>query len=940
MESRYIVGIDLGTTNSALGYVDLHDASPGSIRVLTFDIPQLVGHGRVAARPTLPSFLYLPGDYDLQGGVTALPWNQERDYAVGVFARDQGGLVPGRLVSSAKSWLCHGGVDREAPILPWGAGTEVNKVSPIAASSRYLQHLKEAWDHTMPEPLDRQVIVLTVPASFDEVARELTVQAAREAGLGAVTLLEEPLAAFYAWLSHHENDWNTSLEEGDLLLVCDVGGGTTDFTLVACEAGPDGPRLERVAVGDHLLLGGDNMDLTLAAIAEKGLGVELDPARWQVLYHQCRMAKETLLEDPGPAETGIRLAGRGRSLVAGTLLTVLRRDEVREALLEGFFPGLTLDQCVSAAAGDPGLREMGLPYVDDPAVTRHLARFLARQGGGRLPSAVLFNGGALKPKVVRERLAETLSAWRREPISVLESDSLDLAISWGAAYYGLVRRGLGLRVGGGMARSYFLGVEVEESAGETPRAVCLVERGTEEGREVEISRTFKVRTNRPVKFSLYSSTTRKGDRVGDLVPADSAELIRLPRLQTVLHYGKRGRDVSIPVRVGAKVTAIGTLELFCESQESPHRWRLQFQLRDSEAMKPPAPAEQVEGIRVAPGSGGDASGEDRGVSDEDREALHAAVREINRCFLSGQDEEALLPAHLPGRLTECMGMEKELWSLPLLRGLADALLEARNGRGRSPQHEARWYNLTGFCMRPGFGEVMDPWRIKKIWPLYFEGLAYARESEPRLQWWIFWRRAAGGLSSGQQDQIFSAISTVLVPSQQKGRRRSKVRPLKVSEEERREMWLFAANLERLDTARKIDLGRVLLDGLVRAKTWGGHLWTLSRIGARQPLYGPANKVVPPGEVARWLDALKKQDWPQRKKLIDAVVGMSRLTGDRSRDLQGNFRQEIRTWLQVLGAREDQIGPLDSVVALAGRERDQVYGESLPEGLVLAGGGEE
>jgi len=934
MKSRYIVGIDLGTTNSAVGYVDLHDTSPGSIGILTFDILQIVGQGRVAKRSTLPSFLYLSGEYDLRPGAISLPWDPERRYAVGTFARDQGGLVPGRLVSSAKSWLCHGGVDRESPILPWGAGAGVDKVSPITASSRYLQHIREAWDYSMPEPLAGQMVVLTVPASFDEVAREFTVRAAKEAGLDSVTLIEEPLAAFYAWLSYHEKEWNVFLHPGDLVLVCDVGGGTTDFTLISCESDSLGPRLERVAVGDHLLLGGDNMDLALATMAEKALGHELDTAQWHALYYQCRQAKEVLLKEEGPGSAMIRLTGHGRSLIGGTIVTELQRDQVMEALIEGFFPEVDLKAGTFMERGETGLREMGLPYVSDPAITRHLARFFSRQDGDRMPSLILFNGGALKPNLIRERLKRTLASWSSHPVKVLDSRSLDLAISWGAAYYGLVTQGLGLRVGGGIARAYFVGVALDKGQTGVPMGVCLVERGTEEGKDVKVSKTFRARTNRPVRFSLYSSTTRKGDKIGDLVPLDSEDLIRLQPLQTVLRYGKKGRHVQIPIRLGAKVTAIGTLELYCESQETSHRWRLQFHLREV-GPEGADSASQIEGVRVALSEESEAKKKtgSGGLSQEDLTALKEAKEEIRRCFVPANNEKALAPSRLPRRLAECMGMEKNLWSLAVLRTLADALLDIKAGCERSPQHEARWYNLAGFCLRPGVGEVMDPWRIKRVWPFYFDGLVFSKAREPRLQWWIFWRRIAAGLGSGQQTQIFSSMSTALLPIHPKRHRRGKAKQIKVSQEERREMWLFAANLERLEISSKIELGRELMSLLTRSG-WQGALWALSRIGSRQPLYGPANKVVPPGEVSSWLEMLKKQEGRQARKLIEAVISMARLTGDRIRDLHPTVRQGVITWLQLLGARENELEPLRRVVSLAEGERDQVFGERLPEGLIL------
>lgn len=938
MKARYVVGIDLGTTNCAVGYVDFHETSPGAMVLKTFDIPQLIGKALVAPRLILPSFLYLPGEYDLEKGATALPWDPDRAYVVGTFAQEQGALVPGRLVASAKSWLCHGGVDREAPILPWGAGSEVPKVSPITASSHYLRHIREAWDHAMSTPLSEQLVVLTVPASFDEVARELTVRAAAEAGFGDITLIEEPLAAFYAWLAQHETNWQEFILPQDLLLICDVGGGTTDFTLIAADTTEEVPRLERLAVGDHLLLGGDNMDLALADLAEKALGKELDPARWQSLCHQCRSAKEYLLSEGGPETAAVRLAGRGRSLIGGTLTTQLSQEQVRQTLLEGFFPNVPFTEGQTLALRETGLREMGLPYVSEPAVTRHLARFLARQGNQRLPSLVLFNGGTLKTTMIQHRLLETLSGWAGASVRALESQSLDLAISRGAAYYGLVRQGLGLRVSGGMARAYFVGVNIEGPKGrqrdqrpETDQAVCLVERGAEEGQEVEVAQTFGVRTNRPVRFSLYCSSTRRGDRVGDVISVNDDDFVKLPPVETVLRYGKKGREETIPVRLGAQVTAIGTLELYCESHKSPHRWRLQFQLRGT-APTQAASEGHVEGVRVALSK--EAAATEASLSEDDRRALEEARAAFSFCFGPGRDETLLDPAELPRRLAEIMGMEKELWSVPMLRGLAEALLDVALGRRRSPQHEARWYNLAGFCLRPGSGEALDPWRIKKIWPLSFKGLAFPREPQPCLQWWIFWRRVAAGLSRGQQEQILTRIAPVLLPSAPGKRRKSKVKPPRVSPEERREMWLTVASLERLEVERKVELGRALLRVLLKGNPWPRGLWALSRFGARQPFSGPADKVMPPGEAWAWLEKLRRQEWPYPKTVMTAAVHIARLTGDRTRDLPAAARQEVIGWLQLLGATEAQLAPVREVIPLAESERSQVFGESLPEGLVF------
>ena len=938
LKNRYIIGIDLGTTNSAAGYVDLHETAPGSIKIHSFDILQLTGPGLTGERTSLPSFLYLPGEFELQQGTLALPWDSERDYAVGQFARDQGSMVPGRLVSSAKSWLCHGGVDRDAPILPWGSGEDVRKVSPITASARYLQHIREAWNYTMPAPIEEQTVVLTVPASFDQVARELTLQAAEEAGLSNVVLLEEPLAAFYAWLSEHEDSWQESIRPDDLLLVCDVGGGTSDFTLISCVSHDKGPRLERLAVGEHLLLGGDNMDLAIAALAEKKLGQkDLGVSRWQTLYHQCRQAKERMFGQEAAESVTIRLAGRGRSLVGGTLTTELSRQEVEEVLLGGFYPETGPDDIGEAEEKGTGLREMGLPFCSDPAVTRHLLRFIKRHAQGRMPSVVLYNGGSLKPPMLRSRFTTLLSEWANSDVRELESHSLDLAISWGAVYYGLVRQGLGLRVGGGIPRSYFAGIS-SGGSDSAPKAVCLLERGTEEGRRIELQRDFRVHTNRPVKFSLYSSTVRQGDRAGDVVDVDDSSMVKLPSLQTVLKYGKKGQDRQIPVHLEAEVTAIGTLELYCRSIEGPHRWRLQFQLREDRDRQPASP--QVEGVTVAaPVPGGKEAGKQESrLSPEDREAVRQASDIIRACFTEGDADASVSLRELSTRLSDILGMEKNLWSLPVLRALADTLLDVRKGRRRSASHEARWFNLTGFCLRPGTGEATDTWRMKQVWPLYFEGLVNAKQVECRLQWWIFWRRVAAGLGAGHQKQIFSSMSRAIMPQQQKKKKRRKrgaaAKPVKVPGEELRQMWLFAASLERLDVKDKVEMGRKLVADAVKPNPWNGVLWALSRIGARQPLYGPANKAVPPAEVWSWINTLKKKELSS-KQLVDCVVSLSRLTGDRSRDLAASAREEIDVWLEVIGATDQQRLALREVVEIREADRSSAFGESLPEGLVIS-----
>lgn len=929
--ARYIIGIDLGTTNSAVGYVDLADASPEAIHIKSFEILQLVGEGHLGKRFTLPSFLYLPDEKERLSGTLSLPWEESPKHIAGEFARARGLDLPGRMVSSAKSWLCHGGVERKAKILPWGADDVVEKVSPIEVSSAYLHHMRQAWNHVMDAPMEEQDVVLTVPASFDEVARELTLEAAKEAGLKNVTLLEEPLAAFYAWLSHNEERIEALLKDGDLILVFDVGGGTTDFTLVRCNISQGKIQLERQAVGDHLLLGGDNIDLALTAKAEKALGKELKPLEWQGLLNQIRAIKERLLEDPNKESELVRIAGRGRGLVAGTLTAEIKRAEVLKDILEGFFPEIPFNEPLDTKK-EAALREMGLPFENDPAVTRHLLRFIKIHGQGLLPNYVLFNGGALKPEPIREKLLNVISSWAGTKVKALTSESLDLAISRGAAYYGLSKLGLGLKVGGGIPRAYYIGVKGD--GGETKKAVCVLERGTEEGSEVEVPRTFKAITNKPVSFKLYSSTTRKGDSIGDVVEAD--ELHELPPLVTVLKYGKKGAQKEIPVNVRATVTAIGTLELFCVSSQSPHRWRLQFDLRAQEKAKAKnTPQENViEGVRVKQKQ----STQEKALSPADQKAIEEAGKVLKEFFDGSKKGMSLTKV-----LQDLIGMEKNLWTLPLLRAITDILLKLEKKRALSPPLESQWFNLTGYTLRPGVGDSVDPWRIKSIWPIWFKGLYFPNELSDRLQWWIFWRRVAAGLSPGQQEQIFGQISKVIF-SKTKGKKGKKGSKLpKLSNEERKEILFLVGALEKIDPQNKVNVGELILEELAKKKIIRpqdphvkAKIWLLGKIGSRSLFYGPQERTVSPNIVSSWLKRLRTFNIEPSHSFFRAMVSMARFTGDRARDLTREDREDTRLWLQALGANDELTRPIVELIPLEEEDRSYSFGEELPLGLVLEG----
>ncbi len=606
---RYAIGIDLGTTHCALGYVDIaaSDGEQATQQVLA--IPQSTAPGAVEDLPLLPSFLYLPHPDEFGAGDLGLPWRAEADFAVGELARTRGAATPIRLVSSAKSWLSHPGVDRRAAILPVDAPDEIARVSPVAASVRYLSHLRDAWNHAHPDaPFDEQDLTVTIPASFDPAARELTAEAAAEAGFGRLTLLEEPQAALYSWIHASAGAWRRQVERGDVILVVDIGGGTTDFSLIAVLERDGELELQRVAVGDHILLGGDNMDLALAYGVARKLaadGRQLDPWQLRALAHACRAAKERLLGDPDTQSVPVVVPSRGSKLVGGSIRSEVTRDEIVQLLVEGFFPQVAVsDRPQGRARG--ALTQLGLPYAQDAAVTRHLAAFLGRQlaattelegfaarlpeGASFLhPSAVLFNGGVLKSGLIGERLLGIVNGWLEAegaaPARLLEGADLDLAVARGAAYYGYVRRGRGVRIRGGTARAYYVAVESAMPAvpGMAPpiQALCLAPFGMEEGSDADApAQEFGLVVGEPVRFRFFGSSVRRQDRAGTLLDFWAPdELQELEEIEATLPADTRRAGDIVRVRLHARVTETGTLELEAQPVDGNERWKVEFDTR-------------------------------------------------------------------------------------------------------------------------------------------------------------------------------------------------------------------------------------------------------------------------------------------------------------------------------------------------------------------------
>lgn len=597
-EPLYIIGIDLGTTNSIIAYTEavIEKGKQPDIRVL--EIPQLVAPGTVENRSMLPSFVFIPGKHDVAEDALRLPWNPDNTLAVGEFGRERGAELPQRLIASAKSWLCNPMVDRNEAILPWEGGSDVTRLSPVEASAEILKHIREAWNHTMCDTdadhddrrIEYQQIYLTVPASFDAVARDLTVKAAQMAGLENVTLLEEPQAAFYAWIDACGEDWRKVVTPGDVILVCDIGGGTSDFSLIEVSEEEGNLVLERRSVGDHLLVGGDNMDLALAYSLAGQLTkkkVRLDNWQMQALSHSCRKAKETLLSNPETESYPITLLGRGSSLIGGTIKTRLEQDEVEKVIVDGFFP-----ECERSARPAVqqrmGLSEMGLAYESDPAITRHIAKFLSSHGGdtqGALfPNAVFFNGGVMKSTEVRKRVMDVIASWSDQPDSFreIETRDFDLSVARGAAYYGLARKGKGIRIRGGLGKSYYISIAAAMPA--VPgmpvptKALCVSPFGMEEGTDAVLKdREFVLIVGEPVKFDIMTSSSRFDDTIGDVVEEWDADIEDLTSIETTLDgdYGS-----FIPVTIEIRVTEVGTLEFWCVSKADERRWKLEFNVRE------------------------------------------------------------------------------------------------------------------------------------------------------------------------------------------------------------------------------------------------------------------------------------------------------------------------------------------------------------------------
>lgn len=951
-QSRYVVGIDLGTTNCAVAYYDTEkkDTEKKNSKITAFPVEQWVDFGTSEQRDLLPSFLYqmLPSESKSLEKAKG----DSGDHVVGCLARDRGLQMPGRQVSSAKSWLCHAGVDRRGEILPWQGDDGVEKLSPVQASAMYLAQIREAWNRTFrAHPLSEQDIVLTLPASFDQVARQLTIEAAAEAGLKKILPIEEPQAAFYAWLSRHREAWDSKVKPGQTILVCDIGGGTTDFTLIrvreasGAQQSAEGVKetlgeeaqgklsLHRVAVGQHLILGGDNIDLALAKTAEQKLtgGKALPPRSWDALRQACRVAKETLLGADAPKSYVVHLPGSGSRLIGGGQQVEITADEVRGCVLDGFFPQTQLNE--RPESQQVGFQEFGLPFATDPAITKHLGSFLwdHRQDGRSdeeistlsdivqaRPDWILFNGGVMTSFQLRQRVESTVSHWFAgvdgspsdwKP-EILDGERLDVAVAIGATYFGQVRRGDGVRIEAKLACSYYI-----QTSTDPPKAVCIVPGSASAGDTFRLSELgMELTVGEPVQFPVAYSSSRLSDRAGDLVDLTDEEFVSLPPIRTVVELSGARRHQSMPVAIEIELSQIGTLQIYCQAVESEHRWKLEFDVRGS--------TQTDHDNQVS-------SATELGVLDE--EAAEKSRQILMQTF--GQRGE-LKPAKLVSRLTQTLEMNRSKWPPSLLRSVWADLIELDSGRFKSAAHEARWLNLLGYCLRPGYGLAADDWRVAQTWRTVQGNLAFAAATS-RNESLILWRRIAGGFTAGQQltvyQQVAAPLRGVLDPV-----RRGKGGGGGCSPAELIELLRLVGSLELLPRSEKSQLGDWLVE-LLYAKKWsacqGAVLWAIGRLGSRVSTYGPLNCVADTAVVQRWIETLVDRTVEDTNYPL-ALMLCARRVLDRYRDVDDDTRADVLRRLEDYGAPAHYHTLVAEGGKLESEEASQILGESLPLGLQL------
>ncbi|MFW1507700.1 Hsp70 family protein [Vibrio parahaemolyticus] len=928
---RFLVGIDLGTTNTVVAYCEITDNLEQS-EVSLFDIDQLIGPGEVVRKPLLPSFRYHPAVGQISPSDLTLPWDNEpvagdiNNVIVGEWARELGAKVEGRQVSSAKSWLSHQAVDRNSDILPWAGAQDVDKVSPVIASASYLNHIRQAWNYRHPSnKLEDQDVVVTVPASFDETARKLTLEAAELAGLKKIVLLEEPQAVCYDWYARHQKTAADELKDLPLILVCDVGGGTTDLSLIEAKFTHDDLALDRIGVGEHLMLGGDNLDLALAHLAESRFSQnkKLTAASLTKLIQQTRKAKESLLSANAPEEIKITMLGSGSKLLGGTKSIALSKQEVHQIALDGFFPLSDFSEVPDKRRS--AVVEFGLPYVADPAVSKHVAEFLTQHQQvsraalgieddkqNAIPVGLLLNGGVFNSDLVTERVTTLLSDWRGAPVTVLDNPHPDWSVALGAVAFGKARRGAQLKIGGGAARSYFLHLQEKNKMG---KALCLLAKGTEEGHEIRLSgRRFSLTLGEPVRFNLLTSThdtltNNTAIQNGVMVDVDPDLFAPLPPYITTLEGEgaelQANQKERVEVQLACQLTEVGTLKMECVSAEDDSkRWELEFEVRNKQT-------DDSEQVKLHP------------KLNECKELI-ARLYSGNKKSAEGNEIKTLAKD-----LEKKLGKRDE-WDFTTLRQLFDTFAQGRKRRRRSEQHEKNWLRLAGFALRPGFGDPTDSWRIEQVWGLYQQNIQF-KNHQGWTDWWVFWRRIAGGLSQEQQETILADIAKYLHPGAMKNPQSAKA----AQEMGYESMVRLSASLEHLEVEDKVLLATWFLSKAINQNQFEQvHWWAMGRLASRTPLYGSQHNVIPREQAEQWLPKLLEQNWLKEPMIAFAAVMICRKTGDRLFDISDDYRVQVLTKLKQSKVPESWVSLVEEVKELSESESKRVFGDALPSGLTL------
>jgi hypothetical protein len=964
--SRYVIGIDLGTTNCAVSFIDTSDAASPRMAgaIQTFSIEQMIDVGTRQNRETLPSFHYELQNSERAGIDGRFQFGASAHAGVvGTFARDRGLELPGRAIASAKSWLCNTMVDRQSPILPWGADDDVERLSPVEASKRYLEHIRRCWDREHPDaPMHEQDTIVTLPASFDELARRLTIQAAEQAGIKNLVLIEEPQAAFYAWLGRHEQDWMDRIAPGQSILVCDIGGGTTDFTLIrvvdrglasetanserdqsraVAESLEKNYGLHRVAVGEHLMLGGDNLDLALARWVEERLladspGQEgLKPRQWDALKLQCRGAKETMLGSNPPKEYRLSIPGSGARLIESTKSIVLDQSEVKRLLVDGFFGSVDLRE--RPLATESGFQEFGLPYAADPNILRHLAAFLwDHRWAGRSdapesmtdllaarPDWVLFNGGVQESPMIKSAILEQLARWFGAEDGwtpgELSGNRLDLAVAQGAAYFGQVRRGAGVRIDARLAKTYYLQIESQP-----PRAMCIMPAQAQAGDRFLLDQhALKLTVGQPVQFPMLVSTTRLLDRPGDIIDIDPNQMVATSPIQTVLELSRKNLQQVLPVIIESELSEIGTLAI---QLRVDHRGA---EIGISGSEQDAAPTSMAWRLEC------DARGEATGVRNTlqkavDVETVQRATSGAMKIFGA---ESAVPPKEAWDALTAEIGQNRRDWEPGVLREIWRVLLENSEYRNRSAEHETRWLNVLGWSLRPGFGVAADSWRVQATWRAVHNKLVH-RNAGVQSEAIVLWRRIAGGFTGGQQMALYQDVWSKLKPTLAGGG------GLPLGNNVAMELLRLLGSLELLPTQSKESLLETLVAALSKKRLEPlapAILWTLGRLGTRVPLYGGWDQLVRTEKLESVLRKLLQASAVRSESLRGAyslcLMQCAQRTGDRRRDLSNAMRQMVLEEMRTLAMPEKHLQRV-AEVSSGDQDLEAIVGESLPLGFSL------